>query len=106
MQRLLSTVAAVLLVLSLASAAKAQVTLQPKHHEGTFHTVSSTKIHQILTIAGMDVETNVDVSTTMGYTVEKPQPDGAVRIQVKTEAMVAHITFPGAKVDYDSNKPD
>lgn len=95
-----------LLALCLASAASAQVTLQAKHPEGTFKIVTTNKVHQILTIAAMDVETSSDSNTTLSYVVEKPQADGTVRVRVKTEALTSRITLPGAKIEYDSSKPD
>jgi len=95
-----------LLTLCLASAALAQTRLELKHHEGTVRTVSSSKVHQVLTLAGMDIPTDAETTATIAYTVEKPQPDGTLRVRVKTEAMVMHLKLPGITADYDSSKPD
>jgi hypothetical protein len=102
-----AAVASATLALCLASAALAQVKLEFKHPEGKTTTVTTSKSHQVLTIAGMDVETDAESVTTSSATVEKPLPDGSVKIHEKVEAMTMTLNLPGAmKVTYDSKMPD
>jgi hypothetical protein len=65
------------------------------------------KTHQVLTIAGMDVESSADVATSTTSVTGKPDADGTIRIRETIDAITAHLSLPGdMKVDFDSDKPD
>ena len=103
-----SLICSALLAACLTSAALAQVRLEPKFPEGT-STGSETKMkfHQVLTIAGMDLTSEVDTTVTGRATIGKRMPDGTIRVEERTEAVVTRMTLPGGlKVDFDSAKPD
>jgi hypothetical protein len=96
-----------LLAAGLASAALAQVKLEPKFTEGTRKVVNTVKVQQSLNLAGMDLATNVDVVTESTLTTGKPAEDGTVRRTEKIDAMKAKLDLPmGLKIDFDSTKPD
>ncbi len=95
-----------LLLSAWATAAQAQVTLKLKHREGTTTTLSTIKAHQVLNIAGMDVETTSEAAVTNKSTVGKPLTDGSVRIDETIESIRFSLSLPGnQKVEYDSSKP-
>lgn len=99
--------AAWLLSLTLASAAHAQVKLEFKRQEGAVSTRSAASTHQILNLAGMDVETRSDSVTTFNTTTGKPAPDGTVRVEHRTDAIALKVDLPGGlKLEFDSRKPD
>jgi hypothetical protein len=66
---------------------------------------STSHFHQILSVAGMDVETDVNAETTNRSTVGKRAADGKLPVEQKLEAMRFKIAFPGGAIDYDSARP-
>ena len=100
------SLACLLTALCLASAAMAQVKLEWKRPEGTSTLRTTTKTHQVLTLAGMAIETDAESASTSRLTTGKPAPDGTVRVEEKSEALSIRLSLPGVKVDYDSAKPD
>jgi hypothetical protein len=99
--------ASLALIIGLASAAQAQEKLEIKDREGTRMARSTWKSHQILSIAGMDVETNVETTTTSSSVTGKADAGGAVRIRETIDALRYDLSLPGnMKVVYDSEKPD
>jgi hypothetical protein len=96
-----------LLLLLLTSLALAQAKLEFKRQEGSVTTQSTIKVHQVLNIAGMDVETDADHAITSRTTVGKARPDGTIPVEEKTESIKVRFSLPGAmKVEFDSSKPD
>jgi len=90
-----------------ASLAVGQVTLKPKVIEGAaYKTRESTKVTQILSIAGQNINTMVDV-TIMSHTVNGER-DAEKKLTYKTtfDSVVADLELPGAKIKFDSASPD
>jgi hypothetical protein len=84
-----------------------QVALEHKFIEGSSYTVeTTTKTEQTLTIAGMEVATTGDSRTTSKVTIGKREGDGKLRVQEKTEAMIAAIGVNGMTYHFDSANPD
>src|SRR4051812_8121981 len=103
----LALAASLALALGIASAAQAQVKLEIKDREGTLTTRSTAKTHQVLTIAGMDIETSSSIATTTTSSVGKPEADGTVRVKETISDVKANLALPGdMKVSFDSDKPD
>jgi hypothetical protein len=96
-----------LVTLCLVTAARAQTKIEPKYTEGVVTTQSAMKMHQVLSIAGQNVATDVETHTTARTTISKRQPDGTVRLEKKNEAFSVTLTAPGLNmVAYDSAKPE
>src|SRR5687767_12311562 len=104
MRRLVFT--SVLAAAVLAAAAAAQTQLTFKRVEGSTVSKTTSKTHQVLSIAGMDFETDADSQTTTRSVVGKPADDGSVRVDTKTESLVVKLNIQGMKVDFDSAKPE
>jgi hypothetical protein len=103
----LALAASLALAIGLASAAQAQEKLEIKDREGTTATRTTAKTHQLLSIAGMDVETSSSLETTTTSVVEKPGADGTVRMKQTIDAIKATLALPGdIKAAFDSDKPD
>jgi hypothetical protein len=104
MQRI--AILSLVLTLGAASAARAQVNLEAKYPEGTSRTLQEfTRYHQILTIAGQNVETNVDASMTIRSEVGKRMPDGTLRVRNTFQRIQISLELPMGKLVYDSDKP-
>jgi hypothetical protein len=106
MLRRFALTSAVLLA-GLTTAAQAQVKLEYKHIEGTTSKVkTASKTHQILSIAGMDIETNSEETVVSSSAVGKRRPDGTLPIEVKIEDLKAQLSLPGGlSLDFDSANP-
>lgn len=96
----------VIAVSVLAAAAAAQTQLSFKRIEGTTISKTVSKSHQVLTIAGMDIETGADSQMTTRSVAGKAADDGSVRVDTKTESLVVKLNIQGMKVDFDSAKPE
>ena len=100
-------VLSVLVALGLAPAGLEKVKLEFKHPEGQSTTVeSSSKTHQILSIAGMDVETTSQNRITVVSTIGKRGADGRLPIQQKVEAINVQLMTPVFNVTFDSSNPN
>jgi len=103
--RWISTIA---VVFCLSSQLWAQVVLQSKYapvSKRTTEVESST--HQILTIAGMDVETKSTTFITSTTTIGKRKSDGTLKVADHVSRLQIESTFPGAiKLTFDSDNPD
>lgn len=106
MKRSLLPAAGLACAVCLASAATAQVVLPIKRLEGTSVSRGTFKVQQTLNIAGMNVETKVDVVSRTRYTVGKPGADGKTPVVSKGEGTTFKLSAPGVEVDFDSSKPD
>ena len=103
-----SLFSALLAIPGFAPLALDPVKLEFKHLEGTSSTANSaSKVHQILNIAGMDIETKVDNKVTVTSTVGKRSSDGRLPIQEKIESLAVELSLPGGvTVEFDSTNPN
>ncbi len=107
MSRIAKLLLPVALVVGLTPMARAQVKLERKGFEGKTLTKESTsKIHQILNIAGQEVETDVEVVVTTSLAMGKRGTGDVIPITVKTEALRANMNLPGGmNISFDSAAP-
>ncbi len=105
---MLAAVAAACLVLSWSEMAQAQVKLQYKFPEGQKLTYKSTeKIRQVLTLMGMEIETEDDKTVVTSITVGKRRLDSTRPVEQKVESLRDELSLPGGlNVTYDSKEPD
>lgn len=98
-------VAAAVLLASLCSSAQAQVLLKHKVVEGATRTYEITSlINQTLTIAGMEVKTEVDNGVTLSSAAGKRDAQGHIPIKIKFEALRSNISAPnGVSLNFDSS---
>lgn len=102
-----AVLSSVFLLLGLSTASQAQVKLELKHAEGSNvkHKTTS-KTHQILTIAGMEVETNADENVMSSVAVGKRKADGTLEITSKIDSLNVHLSLPNnMEVTFDSASP-
>jgi hypothetical protein len=97
-----------LLALAFSQAAQAQVKLEYKFPEGKKLTYKTTlKLHQVLTLMGMEIPSDVDETIVSSRTIGKRRDDSNVPVHEKVESLHAEMTFPGGiKVTYDSSQPE
>ncbi|HEU4753320.1 MAG TPA: DUF6263 family protein [Armatimonadota bacterium] len=103
MRRLLFAIP--ILAFCIQAGAQAQVKLERKRPEGPVVTRATTKMHQVLTIAGQNVETNVEAEERTRATASKPAADGSIRVEEKTESVKLNLDTPAGKLEFDSTKP-
>lgn len=86
----------------------AQVKLAYKYSAGTSARSTVTmKVHQVLTIAGMDIETTVDNTVVASESVGTKNADGTLAVTETVEAIKSVMALPGGvEVRYDSAEPD
>jgi hypothetical protein len=102
-------VCGIVLLLSAASSASAQVNLvyQPDSKPG--HETRATtelKLDQTLTVMGMPIETKVENFVVQSFKVGDLLPDGGVPLVQKTETMQMTIGLPGGQsFSFDSGNP-
>ena len=106
--RVVAVVGAGLLAMAFSQAARAQVKLEYKFPEGkTFKYKKTSKMHQALTINGMEIPTDVDTTTVVLESVGKTRSDATVPIELKNEAFRVELsTFGGLNLTYDSSMPN
>src|SRR4051794_17701366 len=76
--------------------AQAQVKLEHKFPEGTSSSFRTTsKTHQILSIMGMDIETEAEESVVTNSTVGKRNPDGTLPVAQKIVSIRSQLALPG-----------
>ncbi len=98
----------VLLSSTLASADDAPpVKLELKYPEGSKFTRQQTvHVHQILALAGMDIETDAEEIITSTRSIGTRKPDGSVPIEVEVTALKANMALPGGiSIQFDSADP-
>ena len=92
--------------LLIASAAEAQVVLKPKHQPNTqqiFNVENTTK--QILTLNGMDLETESTQFIIAERSVGPRGDNGSLRVTERIKKLQQEITLPGIKLSFDSSNP-
>ena len=100
--------AATIVLLFVASTATAQTKLEFKYTEGSRSITNvESKTHQILTIAGMDIETKSEQFIVMSIEVGKRGEDGTLRLKQKFDRMQTNLNLPGGlELQFDSGNPD
>lgn len=105
--RLPALLALSLATLLIAPTAHAQVVLRPKlrpNSKRVFHSETSSK--QILSLAGMDIETSSTQFVVMEQVTGARAADGTLRLTDTTKKLQQEITLPGFKISFDSDNPD
>jgi hypothetical protein len=99
---------ALVLLAFAAQSARAQVKLEYKFLEGTKSSHKTTsKVHQVLSIMGMDVETEAEESVVTSTSVGKRNADGTLPVAQKIESLKSQLSLPGGiNVSFDSANPD
>src|SRR5262245_26601161 len=104
----LALVAVGCLALGWAPAAQAQAKLEykfPEENKLTYKT--TTKMHQTLTINGMEIPTVVDQTLVASQTVGKRQGDASLPVTSKVESVRTELTLPGGiNLAFDSSNPN
>lgn len=95
-------------LIGLSGTAGAQVKLEYKFHEGSKSMEKQvTKIHQILNVAGMDIETSSEQTVVVSASVGKRNADGTLPVAHRIESLKAQLDLPGGvNVTFDSANPD
>lgn len=104
MSRVLSLAIALVMLSSLS--AEAQVTLKHKNPENTTTTTTvKTETKQVLTIAGMDIDTNASQTIVAEGKSGARADDGTIELHEKVKSMIVDATYPGgSRIQYDSSK--
>ena len=91
-----------------AAAAAADVKLVLKYQpETTSTTQAETSTKQILTLAGMDLESDVSQFVVSTSTIGKRKPDGTLAVVEKIDKLQSNLSLPGGlKLAFDSGDPD
>jgi len=99
---------ALALLAFLAPQARAQVKLEYKFPEGTKSSFrSNSKVHQVLSIMGMDIESKAEESVVTSTTIGKRNADGTLPVAQKVESIHSELSLPGGNnVTFDSDNPD
>jgi len=99
---------ATVIVCCLTAQLPAQIVLQSKYAEGSQRTTEvESSTHQILTIAGMDVETKSTTFITSTTMIGKRKPDGTLEIADRVSRLQLDSTYPGGvQLTFDSDNPD
>jgi hypothetical protein len=94
-------------ILAWSPPAQAQVKLEYKFNEGEkTKTETRAKFHQILTLNGMNVESESEHAMTISSEVGKRQADGTLPMTQKTDAMRVNVMAQGMNlISYDSANP-
>jgi hypothetical protein len=97
-----------LALISVGLPASAQTRLELKYPEGTKAVVESdSKVHQILNLAGMDIETNANTFLIASKTFGKRAEDGTLAIEEKVDVLQTQVDLPGGTtLQFDSANPD
>jgi hypothetical protein len=105
MYKAILTTAAI--VWGMSTTAEAQVKLQLKFPDGTKTTGTiTTKTHQILKLAGMEIETKANETVSTTTTNGKRKADGTIQLTSKIDAVKSKLTLPGGvELEFDSAKP-
>jgi len=103
-----TTVGVGLMMMAAAPAARAQVKLEYKFPEGQTLTYKTTmKMNQILTLAGMEIPTEVEQTIVSSRVIGKRAGDSTLPVQEKVEAFRADMSLPGGmQITFDSKQPD
>jgi hypothetical protein len=106
MYRAILTAAAI--VWGMSATAEAQVKLQLKFPDNAKITGTvTTRTHQILSLAGMDIETKSDETVSTITTSGKRKADGTIQLTSKVDAVKSKLTLPGGvELEFDSTTPN
>lgn len=99
---------AVAIAACLATTASAQVKLESKRPENTTTVYKTTsKIHQILNLNGMDIETNAVETVISSQAYGAKRADGTQPMVQKIDSLKAQIDLPmGMNISFDSANPE
>jgi Family of unknown function (DUF6263) len=91
-----------------SQAAQAQVKLEQKYIEGQKLKYKTTsKMHQTLTLMGMEIETTDERSLVTLHTTGKRRGDSTLPVERKVESLRAEMALPGGiNVKYDTTDPN
>jgi len=94
--------------LAFPAQSQTQVKLELKFPEKEARRVEVTqKFHQLMTINGMELATNVESTVVTSAAIDQRQPDGTLPIQNKIESVFTLMSLPGGiELTFDSNNPD
>ena len=100
--------ASLVVVCALGSVTQGQVKLEFKPPEGTTERhKSESKVHQIMTINGMDIETNADQGVIATTSYGKRQADGTLPVEIGLDSIKIKMTLPGGiELNLDSADKD
>lgn len=93
-----------LLAMAAAPAARAQVKLEYRFPEGqTLRYKVDVKTKQVLTLAGMEIPTDVEQTLVVSRAIGKRADDASLPVREKVEAFRTEMTLPGnTQIAYDS----
>jgi len=93
------------LALCWSGTAQAQVKLEHKFPEGKKRTYKTTsKTHQVLTLMGMEIESEEDRTLVSSLTTGKRRGDSNLPVERKVESLRAQLSLPGGNnLTYDSS---
>jgi len=96
------------LVLCWSGTARAQVKLEHKFPEGKKLTYKTTsKTHQVLTLMGMEIESDEDRTSISSLTAGKRRGDSNLPVERKVESLSTQISLPGGNnLTFDSSDPN
>ncbi|MBQ16393.1 MAG: hypothetical protein CMJ65_04625 [Planctomycetaceae bacterium] len=101
------TLASLAIVVACMSTATAQVSLRPRVSPETQQTYrSQSTTTQILSVAGMDVETKSTQFTISDHKTGPRAADGTIRVTEQVRKLQQEINLPGISVTFDSDNPD
>lgn len=91
-----------------AAAADTKIVYNPKYAEGGKTTIEiETIVDQVMTIAGMDIETEVEQFMIMKQVTGKQKDDGSWPVTSHFEKMQANMKLPGGlELNFDSGDPN
>lgn len=69
-------------------------------------TQTNSKIRQLLTIAGMDIETSQESRATVRSAIGKRAANGRLPVEQKIESLSVQVTAPNVNLSFDSNSPN
>lgn len=97
-----------LALFGLVAAAQAQVELTIEYPENSrYATQIESKTNQIMTIAGMDIETASTATMTVSSAILARAEDGTLRIDNRIETMQVQLDLPGGiQMKFHSDNPD
>jgi hypothetical protein len=104
----MAVLGAICVVICWSGPSRAQVKLEHKFPEGKKLTYKSTsKLHQNLTLMGMEIESGENRTVVTTQTPGKRRGDSSIPVESKIEAFRAELSLPGGiKLTFDSSDPD
>ena len=94
-------------IIAMSRASVAQVQLELKIPAGKKATVATDTVsNQVLTLAGMNIESKSEQNLVSSVTFSKIGADGGYRVEHKTESLQARVKAAGMEFAFDSVNPD